>query len=349
MKKLVLFISIAMVSIGLPAQKQVWTTEKANAWYATQAWPVGCNFIPSSAINELEMWQNETFDKVTIDRELGWAEGIGMNVVRVFLHNIPWQTDARGFKQNMEQYLAIADRHHIRTMFVLFDDCWNDDPHPGKQPDPKPGVHNSGWMQCPGRRMHNDSSTWGQLENYTKDILSSFKDDKRILLWDLYNEPGNSNYGLTTLPLLKKIFQWAWTIRPSQPLTCGIWFDNAALNEFQMSSSDVISFHNYNKAGDLEKQINELLKSKRPVICSEYMARTRDSKFETHLPIFKKYKVGAINWGFVSGKTNTIYQWDKPVPDGSEPLVWFHDIFRKDGSPFDPREVAIIKKLTQTP
>jgi hypothetical protein len=27
--------------------------------------------------------------------------------------------------------MTIAARHHIRTMFVVFDDCWNDDPKPG--------------------------------------------------------------------------------------------------------------------------------------------------------------------------------------------------------------------------
>jgi hypothetical protein len=269
-----------------------------------------------------------------------------MNMVRVFLHYLPWQTDAKGFKQRILDFLVIADRHHIRPMFVLFDDCWNENPKAGKQPDPKPGIHNSGWVQCPGKAMHNDSTTWPLLERYVKDIVGSFRNDPRILMWDLYNEPGNSNYNLTTLPLLKRIFLAAWSVRPSQPLTAGIWFDNPSLNQFQLENSDVIRFHNYNKAEELEKEIIELSKRNRPLICSEYMARPRGSRFETHLPIFKKYKVGAVNWGFVSGKTNTIYQWDTPVPDGSEPATWFHDIYRKDGTPFDPKEVSFIKSIT---
>jgi len=346
MKKIALFFAVLFISFYSFSQKQVWTTEKANAWFKQQPWLVGCNFIPSTAINELEMWQAETFDKVTIDRELGWAQGLGMNMVRVFLHYIPWQTDAKGFKQRITDFLVIADHHHIKPMFVLFDDCWNDSPKPGKQPDPKTGIHNSGWVQCPGKAMHNDSTSWPQLGLYVKDIIGSFRNDKRILLWDLYNEPGNSNYALTTLPLLEKIFLAAWSVRPSQPLTAGIWFDNQALNQFQLENSDIISFHNYNKADDLEKQIIGLSKRGRPLICSEYMARTRGSKFETHLPVFKKYKVGAVNWGFVAGKTNTMYQWDTPVPDGSEPATWFHDIYRKDGTPFDPKEVAFIKSIT---
>ncbi|MFI5153022.1 MAG: glycoside hydrolase family 2 TIM barrel-domain containing protein [Chitinophagales bacterium] len=345
MKKIILLAGF-LVLFNLAFTQPIWTAEKANGWYKSQPWSVGCNFIPSTAINELEMWQAESFDRATIDRELGWAHGLGMNLVRVFLHIIPWQTDASGFKERINEYLTIADRHQIKTMFVLFDDCWNADPKPGKQPDPKPGIHNSGWMQCPGKKMHNDSSTWGQLEGYTKDILSSFKNDSRILIWDLYNEPGNSQYGNSSLILLKKVFQWAWSVRPSQPLTAGIWYDDKNFNDWQLANSDIISFHNYNPAGDLEKEITDLNKRGKPLICSEYMARTRNSRFGTHLPIFKKYKVAAINWGFVSGKTNTIYQWDTPVPDGSEPKIWFHDIYRKDGTPFDEKEVEVIKQLT---
>jgi hypothetical protein len=108
----------------------------------------------------------------------------------------------------------------------------------------------------------------------------------------------------------------------------------------------VITFHNYSDAASLEKQVKELQQLGRPVICTEYMARTRGSRFQTHLPIFKKYNVGAINWGLVSGKSNTIYQWDTPVTDGSEPKLWFHDIFRKNGTPYDPEEIAVIKNLT---
>jgi hypothetical protein len=346
MRKYILLIAFIITGISVSAQEQrVWTTEKANEWYKQQPWLVGCNFIPSTAINELEMWQAETFDIKTIDRELGWANGIGMNVVRVFLHYVPWQTDAKGFKKRINTYLKAADKHHIKTMFVFFDDCWNNDPQAGVQPKPKPGVHNSGWLQCPGKKMHDDTTSWKQLEGYEKDILATFKNDKRVLLWDLYNEPGNSDYNNSTLPLLKKVFECAWEVRPDQPLTCGIWYDNKELSDFQLASSDIITFHNYSKEEELEKEINGLTKYNRPLICSEYMARTNGSRFITHLPVFKKYNVGAINWGLVSGKTNTIFPWGSK--EGSpEPDVWFHDIFRKDGKPFDPKETAFIAEIT---
>jgi len=292
------------------------------------------------------MWQAETFDTTTINRELGWAENIGFNTVRVYLHDLAWKADATGFKDRMNIFLTIASAHKIKALFTIFDDCWNPRPQVGKQPEPKPGIHNSGWVRSPHVEIHNDSTQWAALEEYVKDILTTFKNDKRILMWDLYNEPGNSGYNLTSLPLLKKIFQWAWSIRPSQPLTSATWYDNKTLNDFQLANSDVITFHNYNDVTSLEKEINILKKFHRPVICSEYMARTRNSKFETHLPVFKKYNIGAINWGFVSGKSNTIYQWDTPMPNGSEPKIWFHDIFRKNGTAYDDKEVSIIKQLT---
>jgi Glycosyl hydrolases family 2, TIM barrel domain len=333
--------------LTLSAQdKAIWSKETANAWAQKQGWLVGSDFLPSTAINQLEMWQAATFDSATINRELGWAENIGMNVMRVYLHDLAWQTDKAGFKKRIDTYLSIASSHHIKTLFTIFDDCWNPDAKAGPQPNPKPGIHNSGWVRSPNAAVHNDPAQWGYLEEYVKDVLTTFKDDDRILMWDLYNEPGNSGYLLGSMPLLEKIFQWAWTVRPSQPLTAATWFDVEAFNQYQLNNSDVITFHNYNDAANLEKELQEKLKLGRPLICSEYMARTRNSKFQTHLPIFKKYAVGAINWGFVSGKSNTIYQWDTPIPDGSEPKIWFHDIFRKDGTPFDPQEIIVIKELT---
>lgn len=345
MKKLLVLLYFVSVAAG--AQK-MWTAQQANDWYASQPWLAGCNFIPSTAINELEMWQADTFDPATIDRELGWAENLGFNTMRVYLHNLLWETDALGFKKRMNDYLALADKHHIKTIFVLFDDCWLPDPKTGKQPTPKPGVHNSGWLQAPGKARLANPSSWKSLEDYTKDILKSFGSDTRVLLWDLYNEPGNSGHLETSLPLLKKVFEWAWSIRPSQPLSCATW--NAApefknFNEFQLANSDVITFHNYSDPANLEVEIMRLQKLGRPIICSEYMARTNNSTFEKNMPVLKKYKVGAINWGLVSGKTNTIFPWGSK--EGSpEPAVWFHDIFRADGTPFREPEVTIIKSLT---
>ena len=226
-----------------------WTAEKANAWYATHTWITGANFIPSTAINQLEMWQASTFDSATINRELGWAEGIGFNAMRVFLHSVAWKQDPVGFKNRVNTYLGIADRHHIQTIFVFFDDCWNKEPKVGKQPDPKPGIHNSGWVQDPGDPYSADSTVFPQLEKYVKDVLTRFRHDKRVLLWDLYNEPGNSGKKETSLPLLTNIFRWARAVNPDQPVSAGLWsWDFEKLNAFQSANSDVVTYHDYEEA-----------------------------------------------------------------------------------------------------
>ena len=346
MKRTGIILLLLIISIATIAQSKIWTKQQANDWYKKQGWLVGADFLPSTAINQLEMWQAETFDSATIDRELGWAHNIGMNVMRVYLHDLAWQEDPEGFKNRMNRYLAISTKNQIKTLFTIFDDCWNPDPAIGKQPDPKPGIHNSGWVRSPSKTVHDDATQWTYLEKYVKDVLTTFRNDDRVLMWDLYNEPGNSSYNETSMPLLKKVFEWAWAVRPSQPLTAATWYDNKDFNTFQLANSDIITIHNYNDADNLEKELKEKAKLGRPIVCSEYMARPRNSRFQTHLPIFKKYNVGAINWGLVSGKSNTIYQWSKPIPDGSEPELWFHDIFRKDGTPYDKKETDFIKAIT---
>ncbi len=325
---------------------KVWSVEKANAWYKEHKWITGADFLPSTAINQLEMWQAETFDSVTIDRELGWAENIGFNTMRVFLHSVAWKQDPEGFKKRMDQFLTIADKHHIQTLFVFFDDCWNKIPYPGKQPDPKPGVHNSGWVQDPGQPASNDTTIFPMLEKYVKDVMAHFAKDKRILLWDLYNEPGNSGKLDSSLNLLSKIFQWAREVNPDQPVSAGLWaWELEKLNAFQLQNSDIITYHDYEEPQSHLKVIQLLKANGKPLICTEYMARLRNSRFSNILSLLKRENVGAINWGFVSGKSNTIYAWDTPIPDGSQPDEWFHDIFFKDGTPYRQDEVNLIKKL----
>lgn len=345
--KLVTFIFV-LLSVNAFAQSvERWSEEKANAWYAKQPWFVGANFIPSTAINQLEMWQAETFDPVTIDRELGWAAAIGMNAMRVYLHHAAWKSDKEGFKKRMKSYLKIAHKHHIATLFVFFDDCWSRTYKTGTQPAPKTGVHNSGWLRDPGDLINTDSTLIISLEAYVKDILTTFSKDKRIMMWDLYNEPNNSGALKQTVPLLKKAFQWASTVRPSQPITSGtVEGALTAMSKLQIENSDIVTYHNYSAEGNHKALIDTLRKFNRPLICTEYMARTNGSRFDNILPLLKQEKVGGFNWGLVSGKTNTIYAWDTPMADGKEPKVWFHDIFRKDGTPFSQEEIDLIKKLT---
>lgn len=347
----VVFFILTTLNVSAQAIKDTdfkprWSIEKAHNWYSSHKWISGANFLPSTAINQLEMWQAESFDPVTIDRELGWAKDIGFNTMRVYLHSVAYKQDPEGFKSRMDKYLSIANKNQIKTIFVFFDDCWNKMGFPGKQPDPKPGIHNSGWVQDPGDPDSSDPSKFPALEKYVKDVLKRFGKDDRILLWDLYNEPGNSGKLEKSVPLLKAVFSWAKDANPDQPISVGIWrWDFETLNEIQILNSDIVTYHNYEDP-KLHQRTLELLKThNRPMICTEYMARTRDSRFSTIMPLLKKHNIGAINWGLVDGKSNTIYEWNTPIPDGGQPVEWFHDVFKKDGTPYRQDEADLIKKL----
>lgn len=369
-KKLSALLRLVGLLLMLPTRGAAadipWTPQQANAWYAQQPWLVGSNFIPSTAINELEMWQADSFDLPTIDRELGWAQSLGMNTMRVFLHNLLWQQDSAGFVNRMDQFLTVADKHHIRIMFVLLDSVWDPNPRLGKQREPRPHVHNSGWLQAPGAEVLKDESRWDRdLKPYIVGVISHFRDDKRVVIWDLMNEPDNdsSQYKDTELPnkaevalrLLQREWKWARSARPSQPLTSGVWKGDwsdgglSAMARFQLENSDVITFHCYDPPDAMKKRIASLRRFHRPVICTEYMARPLGSTFSAILPMLKEEKVGAYNWGFVNGKTQTIYPWDSwEKTYSSEPPLWFHDIFRNDGKPYDPQETGLIKQMTHS-
>ena len=361
-----LLFVISFVQVSRAADSGQWTPAKANQWYASQPWLVGSNFIPSTAINELEMWQADTFDPATIDRELGWAESISMNTMRVFLHNLPWTEDSKGFSERIDKFLEIADKHHIRITLVLLDSVWDPYPKPGKQRAPKPHVHNSGWVQAPGAEILRDPSHWEkELKPYVTGVLTRFRDDKRVEMWDLMNEPDNDNssYREQEIPnkaarateLLRQEWKWAREVNPSQPLTSGVWNGEWATDaqltdtsRLQLENSDVITFHSYDKPAVTRGKIKSLRRFGRPIICTEYMARPLGSTFQSILPLLKQEHVGAYNWGFVSGKSQTIYPWDSwDKQYTGPPPVWFHDIFYLDGRPYRPAEVHLIRRLTE--
>jgi hypothetical protein len=368
-----LVLSLSLILLGAvrgqePAQVQSnrWTQERATRWYANQPWLVGSNYIPASAINELEMWQADTFDPKRIDMELGWAEGLGMNTMRVFLHDLLWKQDKEGFKRRIDDFLNICEKHKIKPMLVLFDSCWDPFPHLGKQRPPSPGVHNSGWVQSPGAKELEDPSQYRSLEAYVEGVVGAFGHDRRVLAWDVWNEPDNRNsssYGSSeptqkvqfVLALLPQAFAWARAAKPEQPLTTGVWHGDWSdpenlepINKEQLDLSDVISFHAYLSSSEFETRVKWLEQYRRPLICTEYMARPEKSTFEGTLPIAKEHKVGAINWGFAAGKTQTYLPWNswqQPYVDRA-PTLWFHEIFHENGVAYLPSEVVFIRKMT---
>jgi len=363
-------LSVLLAAMGCHTTQQSsgprekWTPEQASAWYAKQPWLVGGNYTPRTAINQLEMWQADTWDPRTIDQELGWAQQLGFTSMRVFLHDLAWKNDRAGFLKRMEQFLDIAERHKIGVMFVLFDSVWDPYPKAGKQRAPYPHRHNSGWVQSPGQDILKDPAKQDELKAYVQDVIGHFRNDRRIQVWDLFNEPDNlvPQYRSVLLPnkvefalqLLKKTFVWAREMNPTQPLTSGVWIGNwgdesklSPTERCQLEESDVISFHSYGPAGDARKCVENLRRYQRPILCTEFMARPQGSRFDPVLGYFREQNVGAYCWGFVDGKTQTIYPWDSwEKKYTAEPNPWFHDILRGNGAPYDQKEVDYIKAQT---
>ncbi len=362
-----LLASVAALT-AMPADaRPQWTSVEANAWYAKQPWLVGSNYAPANAINQLEMWQAETWDPARIDHELGLAEGIGMNTMRVFLHDQLWQQDAEGFRKRIDQFLTIAAKHRIKPLFVLFDSCWDPNPVLGPQRPPIPGVHNSGWVQSPGLPALRDSAQEPRLKAYVQGVVGAFAKDDRVLGWDLWNEPdngadqykGQEGKQPLVLALLTKVYGWARDVNPTQPLTSGVWQHDdwktesalTPMEKLQLSQSDVISFHDYNWPEKFQDRVNQLKVYGRPILCTEYMARGNGSTFDGSLPIGKRENVAMMNWGFVDGRTQTRLPWDswkKPYTQ-DEPTIWFHEVFRNDGTPYRQAETDLIRSLAKAP
>jgi Cellulase (glycosyl hydrolase family 5) len=337
--------------ISVMAQKQAdqWSTEKAWKWYKSQPWLCGVNYIPSDAINYTAMWDKTSFNPKLIDKELALAQGTGLNCVRVVLQYAVYADDPGYFLKTMDSFLSICNKHGIKVMPAFFDDCSfgaSNDPVIGKQPEPLEGWYAWAWSPSPGHTMVIDVRTHPLLEKYVKDIITKFKDDNRILLWDLYNEPTNSNLKARSLPLVKSVFIWARKINPSQPLTIAVFNDYKELNDIIYANSDIITFHCYNNKEETAAYIGRLKVYNRPVICSEWMNRPRNSTVEDILPLFKEQNVGNILWGLVNGKSQTNLPWGFRPEKLPYTGVWQHDLFTGEFHPYKSEEIELIKKLT---
>lgn len=350
-----------------------WSIKKATEWYNNlNCWLIGCNYICSNAVNQLEMWQSRSFDLDTIRNEFQLCKSLGFNVLRVYLHDLVWYHENETFVERIDKFLETACSFGLLIIFVLFDDCHRPSPQYGEQPLPIARVHNSGWVHSPGKdiveEIHNKSirpKELSRLKSYVQSILSKFSGDNRILMWDLYNEPGQSQNDDMSNDLLEMVWEWAHEIRPSQPLTSCL---DGSIGKKNISTnakySDVLTFHWYH-GNSLEYRILNHYNNcdGRPIICTEYMARELGTTFELSLPIFQKYNIGCCSWGLVAGKTQTHFNWETVsnleaykerklyLHSGDaidEPQLWFHDIFRTDGSPFNPVEIEIIKSFTHS-
>lgn len=330
-----------------------WSCEAINQWWQKQRWPVGINYVTSDAVNDIEMWMDSTFNAPRIEKELKLAVDIHLNSVRVFLSYAVWYNERERFLSNFDTFLNLADKAGLTVMPVLFDDCAFDfasEPVYGPQPDPVPGVHNSRWVPSPGFIVQDDPTQESSCEEYVRAIIGAHREDQRILVWDLYNEAGNTNRQEKALPLLQKVFSWARDCRPVQPLTACLWQFTAdsAADDYCLAMSDVISIHTYRPIKETLEILASIEKQDRPILVTEWLHRPADNTMEEHLPLFFERKIGAWQWGMIQGKTQTNLNWSTmnggtPEP---EPALWQHDLLYPDGTPYRPEEVALIAELT---
>jgi hypothetical protein len=348
------------------ASGERWTVEQAARWRRQVGWLIGCNYLPAYAANQIEMWSAASFDATAIDRELADAASLGFNALRIYLHDLVFAEDPSGFFARFDRLLGLAAGRKLSIIPVIFDSVWDPNPQAGGQPEPRRGVHNAGWVQSPGVAVLREATRFAALEVYVRTVVGRFRDDPRIALWDLWNEPDNPNtnsYGAQDLgaakgaivePLLEQTFRWARAEAPGQPLTSGLWagdWDEAALTTLQQAQidhSDIITFHCYEAADAMTGRIAELERFGRPLVCTEYMARTQGSTFAAMLPLLHREGVGAISWGLHRGRSQTHLSWDtwaRPCP--GEPEVWFHDILWPDGRPYRQDEVDLIRAVAR--
>lgn len=348
-----------------------WTESQAQAWFQQHGWACGFNYLPRSAVNWTEMWQAETFDIATIDQELGWAHDYGYNALRTNLPFIVWEADRDGLLARIDTFLSVAAKHNIQVMLTLMDDCGfsGDEPYPGPQKPPRDGVHNSQAAASPGRAIVMDPAQWPRVEAYVRDVLTRFKDDDRITIWDLYNEPGNRGINLSptesmeydealetfALELMTATFGWAREVGPTQPLTVGAWhIDHEKYGTLEhpidaaaMDLSDIITYHNYNTAARQLSVLESLTARNRPILCTEWLARHMDCVFSEQLPLFCAFAAGCYQWGLVQGRTQTWIPWTSVNKNHPDPQsLWFHDVLTPEGKPWCEQEMRLVKGLT---
>ncbi|MFN8018726.1 MAG: cellulase family glycosylhydrolase [Acidimicrobiales bacterium] len=342
-----------------------WSVEQASAWGDRVGWLLGSNFTPSTAGNQLELWQAATFDPATIDRELGWAaEVVGMNSIRLFLHDLAWLVDPTGFLDRLDRVLDLAAGHGISTMPVLFDGIWDPDPRPGPQRLPRPGIHNSTWVQGPGAAVLADRTRWPSLRDYVDAVVGRFGGDERVVAWDLFNEPDSPNPAWAhrdparkrelVADLVEQVWDWAVDVGPDQPLTVGVYESPhrhperaSRVARTALERSDVISFHSYAAADGLRQAIQGLRAHGRPLVCTEWMGRPTSPVQLAE--VLQAEGVGAYVWGLVDGRTQTRHSWTSWIRRDRPDRGWFHELLHPDGTPYDEAEAALLRRLSPRP
>ena len=353
-----------------------WSKEKVWDWYNSRPWIRGCNFMSSDCANRVDQWQEYGFEErfETTKRELALVAETGFNSIRIIPEFIVWLKEHDGFMERFEHYIAEADKNGISCMVVLGNDCM-----PPKEEALKRmnlGEQHVDWGYHGGRKVSQhgvfNGAGYSLLDEpeyaekyyeFVREIVTKYKDDERILLWDVFNEPGNSGRKSMSLPHLMKFFEIIRNIDPIQPLTVGIWSQTVDLDnlleieKIGLENSDIITYHNYSSYENNIEEMHLLKKLERPVMNTEWLARCCKNTVEEMFPLYFLEKIGCYCWGFVAGKYqtyephNNVWYNYKDNPDSYlnwdfDFSKWFHDLYRPSLNPYVPKEIYLIKKFS---
>ena len=352
-----------------------WSPETAWEWYNARPWIRGCNFMSSDCVNRIDQWQALGFEEklATAEKELELASKTGFNAVRLILEYIVWKEEHDGFMARFDRYLDACYKFGIRAMIVFGNDCMlpKEDPnahlhcgpqhydwgyHGGRRISQHSTIHTE-----PGYSLLDEPEEAPHIYEFVREIIEKYKNDDRILIWDLYNEPGNGRRDPVTLPHVKKFFEIAREVDPMQPLTSAVWRmktdPDAVLPEaeqYVLDHSDIVSYHSYASYDENIMLLQKLKKLGRPILNTEWLARTQHNTIQELFPLFYLEKVGCFNWGFVAGLYQTYEPWNtvwETYENGGARDVdfrlWFHDLYRPSLHPYDPHEIEIIRKYTE--
>lgn len=359
--------------------KTRWTEEQIWSWYNARKWISGFNFYPSQCLNQTEMWQEYHHTQVfqDIGKELSLASSLGLTSLRTLFPFELYLRQPEVFFRHIEEFLALSDSFGITVMPVLFDDCcvpksrWEPMSF-GPQPDPVPGYFGGSPVTCfddqgeIGYCLTDDEGMDETVHCYIHDLAEHYRDDQRIILWNIWNEAGNSNRGSRSLPMMRNVFMWLREENMSQPLTADVFcampgcpFPDEYMraprveSEIELAAielSDIISFHYYGDYVHMRNLIRDLRRWRRPLICDEWLHRPMHSFLQTHLPLLKQEKVGSYFFGFVNGKRQFHEPWEYlKKRNDMDFTLWMHDLFHSDFRPYDPEEITVLKRCNLMP
>ena len=349
-----------------------WSEERIWKWYKARPWMRGCNYMSADCANRVDQWQELGFEErfKTTEEELRLMQQTGFNTVRLILEYVVWKEEHDGFLERFDRYLSLCARYGISCMIVLANDCMPPKTERWKLPSVGEQMYDWGYHGGKKHSQHSNMHTGpaphfyldeeATREDYFKmvrEIVTRYKDDERVCVWDVYNEPGNSRRESVTAPNLIRMFEIVRECEPSQPLTAGLYrwsYPFSEIEEICIANSDLISYHFY---GDFCSHIAYLKHVKalgRPVINTEWLGRCLHNDVFDNFPMFYLEDIGCYTWGFVAGKYQTYEPWEgtwQQYESGAARDVdftkWFHDLYRPNHRPYDPKEIELIKKFCQ--